>query len=55
MYGDKKTADAMKEEQLERTMFCNLDFIDFGGSNFNISFRPKDIVKMLKPVWPDWL
>jgi len=57
-YGDRKTADAMQKEQLDKKMHFNLQFLDFQGSNFNnigVNFRPKNIVKQTNPTWPNFL
>lgn len=57
-YGDRKTADAMQKEALDKNMHFKLKFLDTKGSAFtNIghSFKPKTIVKQTNPVWPNFI
>lgn len=57
-YGDRKTADAMQKEQLDKKLTFGLKFLDMQGGNFGnfgINFRPKNIVKQTNPTWPNFL
>jgi hypothetical protein len=57
-YGDRKVAEAMQKEQLDRKMHFKLKFIDFQKSNFanwGLNFKPKVIVKQTTPLWPNFL
>ena len=47
-YGDRKTADAMQKEQLDKNLQFKLEFLDFQSGNFaniGINFKPKNIIK----------
>jgi len=57
-YGDRKTADAMSKEQLDRNFHFKLAYLNFQGGNFasiGINFKPKTIVKQTNPVWPNFI
>lgn len=57
-YGDRKVAEAMQKEQLDRKMHFKMKFIDFQNSNlanWGLNFKPKVIVKQTNPAWPNFL
>lgn len=57
-YGDRKTADAMQKEQLDKKMHYALKYISMRTSelaNLGHNFKPKNIIKQTNPVWPNFL
>lgn len=52
MYGDKKAAGLMKQEELTKHFHFKLEYLDASLSSLGgFYFNPKTIVKQLKPEW----
>lgn len=58
-YGDKKEAAAMEKEQLIKKFHFSLEFVNLShivhSANLTSNFKPKELKKFSKPIWPAFL